>query len=383
VRVGLVVALIAGCYRPGDVDPCAIAGAHCAIDADVGDGPHDSGSDGGGDGAPTCRGKLITVCPGTTDWSWGQAIDTNLCISYGGEVLQQGVNQPAVCAIRAAAIHLTSTVHVTGQFPLVLSGVTITIDSGASLDVSSTGGGLAGAGANYQQCTASNSAPIVGHDAGATANDGGGGAGGTLGGAGGNGGTGAGSVGGVGGIALGRDNPPTVVRGGCPGGNGGATMSNPGRGAGAGGGAVYLIATTSISIMGTIDASGAGAGDVLMSTGGGGGGSGGLIALDAPAITLAPAAQLFTLGGSGGSGGDTSNGATGHDPTGWMMYAAGGSGSGGAGGDGSSPLDGAPGSTPSFGGGGGGGGGAGYIEVFGPASLGGTQIGPPATFNPF
>jgi hypothetical protein len=106
----------------------------------------------------------------------------------------------------------------------------------------------------------------------------------TAGGAGGSvdSGGGPGAVGGKAGGASGNESL-IPLRGGCP-----------------GGGAIQLASRTSITVDGIIDARGApgeqpqGIGDVY-----GGGGGGGGVLLEAPTVTLAPAARLIATGGPG------------------------------------------------------------------------------------
>jgi len=289
-----------------------------------------------------------------------------------------GANAGTVCVVAGTSIAIASdkTLTGTGSKPLVLLATTGEIDVSGTVDVASHTGGTPGADADPPECSAP-TAP--------DACTGGGG-----GGFGGPGGAGGGVVdancnldagGNVGPAAPAT---PTTVHGGCPGAPGGVNQSDAASGAsGHGGGAVYLIAATSISVTGTIDASGqGGGGGTVDNGGGGGGGAGGMIGLDAPTITIQAAASVFANGGGGGEGarGDgVTAGHAGADPTDASTPAAGGTGTdyggdGGAGAQGST-LDGTGGSAEYSGGGGGGG--AGVILHFG--TLSGTGVISPAT----
>ena len=294
-----------------------------------------------------------------------QSIDTTnsaLCEPYH---LLTGPDA-SLCVIAAKSITITvvGRWNVTGTRPLVVIG-SMSIDVNGTIDVASHRNGTTGPGADSSKC-ASGTSPL---------NDQGG-PGGSFGTTGGNGG----------GVDVGlpvpaglpTTKPVTTLRGGCPGLRGSGGNAN---GSGSGGGAVYLIAD-SISIGGTINASGASGNGAGLSAGGSGGGSGGMIALDAPTIQTTAAARIFANGGGGGEGGGGSNGGNdGNDPTGPAIVPAGGQNNAGGGGDGG---DGAFGATAAETGengadsGGGGGGGAGVIRVFPSRMLGGS-ISPPAT----
>jgi hypothetical protein len=162
--------------------------------------------------------------------------------------------------------------------------------------------------------------------------------------------------------------PPTMPRGGCPGGDAssGARPSPPG-------GGLWLIAGESITIgpNGTVAANGAGgAGGDAAGLGGFGGGSGGYLLLAAARVSNR--GVLAANGGGGGGGGKTGagGGGPGTDGTATMTRSAGGPGvaPGGNGGRGAAgaDLDGENGATAgdsSQAGGGGGGGGAGIISI--------------------
>ena len=328
----------------------------------VGDEP---GTDGGIDGMPkACYGAgIVKPCfasAPTGDLTLPAMINTTndpLCSTDVMDV-------PAgLCVIARANITAAGgvTVAVTGDKPLVLVA-TDTINITGVLDAAShhsTADPYAttqiGAGADPTgACNAASAGGISG-----------GGAGGTfvaLGGSGGNG-----DSGGAGGTAGG---PQTAIalRGGCRGQN--ANNALGGRG-GRGGGALYLIANT-ITIGGTINASGEGGarGITGANAGGGGGGSGGLIGLDAP--TIENNGLVFANGGGGGEGaGGGNSGLPGLDPTG-VTGATGGTGGGNGGNGGLGGAGGSAGGNPTGGngqtvnteGGGGGGGGSGVIKVY-------------------
>lgn len=150
------------------------------------------------------------------------------------------------------------------------------------------------------------------------------------------------------------------LAGGCAGGAGSGSRSGAG---GGGGGAVQLVAPT-ITISGSILATGGGGAGGAGRSGGGGGGSGGAILIEGDRVDIVAGARLLAAGGGGGEGGDDTDvrGAPGLD--GAAMPPLGGRTleQGGAGGDGAisldSALDGAAGA-----GGGGGGGAMGRIRI--------------------
>ena len=235
------------------------------------------------------------------------------------EMCDSDPRNAAWCVIAGASIAIPTDVTVTGKKPLVLVA-TGTIDVVATLDVSSKrGSGQLGAGANASPCSA-----------GTAPGTSGGGAGGSFGIKGGNGGGGQSNP--TGGVA-GNTVTPTTLHGGCRGqdGNGGS------KGAGGnGGGALYLIAETSITVSGNLNASGAGGGGgTANQSGGGGGGAGGFIGLDSPMVTNL--GNIVSNGGGGGEGsGMSSVGDPGDDVTALTAAGggAGGSFSGADGGDG-------------------------------------------------
>ncbi len=254
-----------------------------------------------------------------------------------------------VCVIAAHALTFSAPVTVTGLRPLVLLSITaMTISE--MLDVASHRGLPPGAGGDASPC-----------DAGADPTGSGGAQAGTFGSMGGDGGNSEGATDrGTRGAVL---PTPATLRGGCIGADGAGSLASRGHG----GGAVLLIAET-ITISGSINASGSpGAGAPAGRHGGGGAGTGGMIVFDAPTITVSGPVHANGGGGGGGSSNGTA-GSVGSEPP-VVGGAPGGApgGSGGSGGIGS--LGAAAGSSGVAGtnnndGGGGGGGGAGVILQF-------------------
>lgn len=295
------------------------------------------------------------------------------------------------CVIIGNEIRISADLNVTGSRPLMIVAATVLAIDG-DLEVGSTEGGRTGPGANPTVC-------VLGSPGGNSSNDGaGGGAGGSFGGRGADGGIGA-DGGGAGGVAS----PVSIgmgLRGGCPGSRGGTVGNDSGPG-GNGGGALYLVAGTSITISRHVRAhGGGGTGGIGSGSGGGGGGSGGMIALQAPTITLTgPAAELLANGGGGGEGSvsnSSNDGADGAQSTAFNEPAPGGTGAFGPAGDGGNGAtgtvaaekgkngtSGTGGMNPPDGGGGGGGGGVGLIWVKGTLiGDGAARISPAATIAP-
>ena len=269
-------------YRYGELsggasNTCVAADIDAGIDAHVGmDGLY-------------CYGTgLVTACflqPPMGSVSLPATIDT------GGSMCSTAVVGTAPwCVIAGDTITAATDTAVTGSQPLVVIA-TGTINVMGTIDVSShmLPSTQIGANADAAGC-ALGTAPVTASAAG--------GAGGSFGGLGGNGGDGTASSHGIAGNAF----TPTALRGGCPGqkGDNGATTGvggNPGHG----GGALYLIANTSITVQGVINASGAGAvGGTFPAAGAGGGGAGGMIGFDAPTVTVT--GTVFANGGGGGEG---------------------------------------------------------------------------------
>ena len=400
---------VAGCYAPHlssgapctpDVDNCpsgqscigTASGYFCggvAATPDASkDGPNSIDAH-TGDAGPNCFGTglvtnlcLASAPSGAVAVTSSRTIDTATVGSGNCDTIVAQPGGPSLCVIAGDSISIAAaaTLRAQGPNPLILIANT-TIDISGSLHVDSDRGGATGAGAQTT-CASGNGANGM-------AGAGGGGGGGSFGSMGADGGRGENTQPGTAAAAS----PPTVVLGGCAGGKGGTGDGGGGAGAGgSGGGAVYLIAGT-ISIAGTVDASGAGGSAGTAGTnssgGGGGGGAGGLIAFDAPAISATSAAAIFANGGGGGGGGGnmpTNPGTAGSDPSGYQNGGSGGpggAGGGGAGGNGfgasAAPKTGGNFSSMYCGGGGGGGGG-GVIRVFqaAPSALG-PNVSPPAT----
>jgi hypothetical protein len=316
----------------------------------------------------SANGKTFTVdanCLGNAYWKW------------------QGSGQPDACVMFADAITLGSgsATNVYGARPLVLlATASITIAANQVLDVAShQGAALPGPGADSGVCAAYGASP---------ASAGGGGAGGTFtAGTGGNGGSGANGATTGGNAALSALAPvPNTLSAGCTGQAVPGLITVPG---GAGGGALYVASLDTITIAGTINASGAG-GTAGAGTGGGGGGTGGMIVIDAPKISAT--GIVVANGGGGASGGSwilvgttplPVFGSRGSDPAPDMPGSAalGGSAtfeaSGGAGfAMGHNATVGA--STSNAVGGGGGGGGGGGLIVARMNALMGAMVSPPA-----
>ena len=253
-----------------------------------------------------------------------------------------------VCVIAADALTISAPVTVTGMRPLVLLSLrAMTIN--VTLDVASHRGFPNGPGGDGSPC-----------NAGSNPTGSGGGQAGTFGSIGGDGGN---SHGATDRGTRGATTTPATLRGGCIGADGAGSPTSQGHG----GGAVLLIAET-ITVSGSINASGSpGAGAPMGRHGGGGAGAGGMIVFDALTITVS--GPVYANGGGGGGGSSTGMaGSSGSEPPalGGALGGTGG-GTGGAGGAGSLGAfvgsGGATGTTNNDGGGGGGGG-AGVILQF-------------------
>lgn len=274
-----------------------------------------------------------------------------------------------LCVVAAASITIgqNAVIHVTGTRPLVLvSPGSIEIDG--TLDVSSHLGNLgmptAGPDENPTVCGTTEAGMLQG-----------GGAGGSFTTAGGDGGRGVAnnSMPGLARAAFAADS----FHGGCRGGFGASADTTIV--AAYGGGALAMFAAT-VTVAGTINASGmAGHGGAPGSTGGYGGGTGGMVVISAPAITIANPGQIYAIGGGGGGGASSSAaGLNGAEAASYSGVVPGGQGGNNAGDGGSAfPLT----DSGQLGGGingagGGGGGGVGAIVVFTSSTFSNPRISP-------
>jgi hypothetical protein len=328
--------------------------------------PPDAAPDAAPD-AQQCFGSFVMVCfnrvadipTGAKNLPTGADIDTD-----SPEVCDQQNNRKedlCVLAGKGFVLPAGQMLRAHGSKPLVLLSLeTMTLEAMSTVDVRSTRMAAPqdrGAGANPPSCV-NGMPPMMA----------GGGYGGSFGGQGGTGEQFSGAPPNSGKAAPAVSPAPTMLLGGCPGGDGDST----GGAGGGGGGAVALIAATSIQLLGTVNASGAGGrGGPASKSGGGGGGSGGMIVIDSPSITAM--GPLFANGGGGGQGGTGGGapvaGVDGGESNAPGTPAMGGptGAEGGAGGMGSfGPIKpngfGAVGGASAIGGGGGGGGGAGFIR---------------------
>ncbi|HSS00465.1 MAG TPA: hypothetical protein VLM79_25575, partial [Kofleriaceae bacterium] len=256
------------CQQAGDGFACLTRDAGTAIDAGI-DGTPPDGSFCIGEHllgsvclsrAPTAAVTLSgtapinsgTVAPGGCTEIVAQPSGPSLCVIAGTTI-----TVPSGVTVRAFAVEPTGSVTAATN-PLVLIA-TQTITLTGTLDVASHAGELIaampvlGAGARTAVgCAAINLDGTQGRSAGNNQSfGGGGGAGGSLGSLGGAGGGGGNSN------QVAHGNPvagtaPTVLVGGCPGGNGGNGDGTGGGGGvgGGGGGAVYLLAGGAITISG-------------------------------------------------------------------------------------------------------------------------------------
>jgi len=354
VRAILLTTLCAACgFQPG--------GASSADDA----GLHDSaGRDGAIDAVrdatlpANCFGTGFTVvCPAVLPTTPLNITVTTSILTDTGSSACALLSPPndAVCVIAGSTVNISSFLSAKGQRPLVVLSLG-TLDVPGEIDVNSLKNAP---GAGYTGVGCTGTAPTV---------TGGGGYGGSFGSNGGNGGATV-PPGGIAGDAF----VPTALRGGCPGGAGKDSSAF----VGLGGGAVALLAVGSISVLGTINASGTFGGAAIVDhSGGNGGGTGGMIALDGTSITVGANTEIFANGGGGG-GGESSGGlagTNGKNPTKTNTGGQGGAGGGSSGGNGGAgatlndatrdPVDAERGDdASSTGGQGGGGGGFGVIKV--------------------
>ncbi len=293
----------------------------------------------------------------------------------GDEVAHHSDEQSALVIVSAQHIAIGSeaTLRAVGQRPLVLASWSDITVAGV-ITVSSNENDGQGAGANPASCEPL--AAGAGEDDAGGAGGGGGGGFAALGGDGGDGdsnenvgndGIGDGGSGGL--LVQMTSDMPFAPRGGCPGGDGGEGGSGRSGLGGAGGGAIQLTALESISISGTIAASGQGGQGENQDAGGGGGGAGGYIGLDSLEVDVAGGTLACNGGGGAGGGDDGNTGGLGDNGAIGMARAQGGSGGtpgGTPGARGGSALSPAGENVIAFdtGGGGGGGGSVGVIAVW-------------------
>jgi hypothetical protein len=382
VATGVV---LAGCFNPAYHDPtCGPNGACpsglvCIDNVCRASQPTDAAAVTDAAALPDAR-----LCLGSGTWelcftgavptapvTLSGAINTDTSTLCSTAVEWTSPAQPAACVIVGNGITVASmfgvAVAATGSRPLVLLS-TSSIQIVSSLEVASHVTGVVGAGAQSIACGVFPQQPT------SSTSGGGGAAGGSFlssGGKGGSGGNGAPP-----GLAAQAVVTPSVLRGGCRGQTGGDGAAGTGGGSGKAGGAIYLLASGSIRVNATINASGAGGSAAMTAGGGGGGGSGGMIVLAAPSITSSNGRLMANGGGGGGGGGSgLATAQSGSDPTTGNPTQPANGGSGGAGngcggvargGDGAAAsllaTDGTGGSFPNVCGGGGGGGGGGYVR---------------------
>lgn len=156
--------------------------------------------------------------------------------------------------------------------------------------------------------------------------------------------------------------PNVVLRGGCAGGDGAASMNGLQAALGGGaGGAVQLSVSGRLTIDGKLSVNGGGgAGGVTFNAGGGGGGSAGGLVLEASLLELKGNTKLTAHGGGGGGGArdgdDGSSGEDGHDNDASVAQGGakggGAAGKGGNGGAATAPSAAEDGTTSAAGGGG-------------------------------
>ena len=350
MRALFLTTLCAACgFQPGAASSSDGAGVH---DSAVSDTKHDATL------PANCFGTGSTVvCPAVLPTTPLNITSNTPITTDVGSTACALLSPPndAVCVIAGSTVNISTFLSAHGKRPLVVLSLG-TLDVPGEIDVNSSKN-APGAGFDGVGCTGT--APTL---------QGGGGYGGSFGSKGGNGG----ATVPPGGIAS---DPfvPTKLRGGCSGGAG----KDPSAFVGLGGGAVALIAVGSISVLGTINASGTfGGGASVARSGGNGGGTGGMILFDGTSITVGAKSEIFANGGVGG-GGESAlglDGTDGKDPTKTNTGGQGGGGGGVTGGDGGAgatlnstrdPIDAVRGNdaSNSAAGQGGGGGGFGVIKI--------------------
>ncbi len=216
---------------------------------------------------------------------------------------QDGGISTTVLAMEGLTIAANANLVFYGSRPVILA-IFGPADIQGVIDARSTGAGRVGPGGNFSGCGALNGQN-------ATAASGGGGAGhGGAGAPGGGPGAGAGGAAGAG-LTL------RPLRGGCLGGMGHDSSNRTNAVGGAGGGALQLSCSATLTVGGTLSASGAGGQGGINGAsddnGGGGGGSGGAILLEAYLLQLGATARLTCNGGGGGGGRVNGSGIAGGD----------------------------------------------------------------------
>jgi hypothetical protein len=320
------------------------------------------------DAPPACFGVLpFIVCVTPPE---GPRVITRVDTTAGcDEVVTVGRE---LCVVKGTDLDIVQRVPVSGSRPLVLlASNALTLHENGIVDAAGTA--VAGGPGADLAC-----------DAGATigansTNGGGGGAGGSLGSRGGNGGSGGGTAGKAG-TAAAPLGVLSVLQGGCSGTDGGDSSGGSHGSRGFGGGGVYLVAGETLTIRGTVTASGSGGGGGRPSRGGGGGGgSGGMIVLYAPTVVVTSSTQIFANGGGGGGGANSGTpGGDGATPAAPLAGALGGVGQGGDGGIGAFLTTAATAGMAAAEGGGGGGGGVGVIYLLG-GDFSAASLSPPPT----
>ena len=235
--------------------------------------------------------------------------------NYGGANLSPAngdVLSGTFTNVGAFTIPAGYTVYVADGVALSISATTVTISGTLSGDSRGSNGGPGGIG-SLRNGTAGSGSGAGNYGTWGNCVHPAGGGGGGYGGAGGQGGVGIPwSVPGVGGSSYGSSSDMTERNAGSGGGGGASTCDGYNGGAGGdGGGNLYIYASTSITVTGTVTNDG---GNGVTGGGGGGGGSGGSILLDSPSVDLS-GASLTAEGGNAGNG--------------YWGYAGGGGGGGG------------------------------------------------------
>ncbi len=339
------------------------------------------------DVAQTDGGRIVNVtCPvvvraNSLDAGGFQFVSGLGCVTgiSAISIIKQGATntEAMLFTLDAFTVQPGGSVHFEGNLPVIMA-VLGNVSIAGAIDVSATATGP-GAGGRLR-CGAQTAGDAVG---GGPNYSGGGGAG--YGGAGEAGGFGALDAGlpGDGGLANGSS-ALTVLRGGCPGGDGqGLNTVGEGQGAYAAG-AIQISAAGTLSVAGRVSASGGGGNGGSVNGGGGGGSSGGGVLLEGNLVTMGMTAALTANGGSGGCGGATSIGANGVSgsattsiPASTVCAPAGFGGIAGFGGSaGNVPTAGGNARAADKGGGGGGGAAVGRIRVnsVNPCTYSGTAV---------